>query len=92
MTLNEALAVKARGLTKEQIIAHLRAVAENNLRADIRTIERAWKENREAIQKYPAQSHSTGCPPSTAATNKTAGPKFESFVRSSTFSNCDRFR
>jgi hypothetical protein len=44
MTLNEALAVKARGLTKEQIIAHLRAVAENNLRADIRTIERAWKE------------------------------------------------
>ena len=35
---------KARGLTKEQIIAHLRAVAENNLRADIRTIERAWKE------------------------------------------------
>jgi hypothetical protein len=43
MTLNEALAVKARGLTKEQIIAHLRAVAENN-RADIRTIERAWKE------------------------------------------------
>ena len=44
MTLNEALAVKARGLTKEQIIAHLRAVAENNLRADIRTIERVWKE------------------------------------------------
>jgi hypothetical protein len=44
MTLNEALAVKARGLTKEQIIAHLRAVAENNLRADIRTIERALKE------------------------------------------------
>jgi hypothetical protein len=44
MTLNETLAVKARGLTKEQIIAHLRAVAENNLRADIRTIERAWKE------------------------------------------------
>ena len=44
MTLTEALAVKARGLTKEQIIAHLRAVAENNLRADIRTIERAWKE------------------------------------------------
>ena len=42
MTLNEALAVKARGLTKEQI--NLRAVAENNLRADIRTIERAWKE------------------------------------------------
>jgi len=41
MTLNEALAVKARGLTKEQIIAHLRAVAENNL--DIRTIERPWK-------------------------------------------------
>jgi hypothetical protein len=38
------LAVKARGLTKEQIIAHLRAVAEDNLRADIRTIERAWKE------------------------------------------------
>jgi hypothetical protein len=44
MTLNEALAVKARGLTKEQIIALLRTVAENNLRADIRTIERAWKE------------------------------------------------
>jgi hypothetical protein len=44
MTLTEALAVKARGLTKEQIIGHLRAVAENNLRADIRTIERAWKE------------------------------------------------
>ena len=44
MTLTEALAVKARGLTKEQIIAHLRAVAENNLRADIRTIERVWKE------------------------------------------------
>jgi|HubBroStandDraft_4_1064222.scaffolds.fasta_scaffold1623968_2 hypothetical protein len=39
MTLNEALAVKARGLTKEQIIAHLRAVAENNLRADIRIID-----------------------------------------------------
>ena len=47
MTLTEALAVKARGLTKEQIIAHLRAVAENNLRADIRTIERAWKENHQ---------------------------------------------
>ena len=44
MTLTEALAVKARGLTKEQIIAHLRAVAENNLRADVRTIERAWRE------------------------------------------------
>jgi hypothetical protein len=44
MTLTEALAVKARGLTKEQIIAHLRAVAEDDLRADIRTIERAWKE------------------------------------------------
>ena len=44
MTLNEALAVKARGLTKEQIIAHLRAVAESNLRADIRTIDRVWKE------------------------------------------------
>ena len=44
MTLTEALAVNARGLTKEQVIAHLRAVAENNLRADIRTIERAWKE------------------------------------------------
>jgi hypothetical protein len=41
MTLNEALAAKTRGLTKEQIIAQLRAVAENNLRADIRTIERA---------------------------------------------------
>jgi len=40
MTLNEALAVKARGLTKEQIIAHLRAVAENNLRADIRNLAR----------------------------------------------------
>jgi hypothetical protein len=60
MTLNEALAVKARGLTKEQIIAHLRAVAENNLRADIRTIERAWKEkpsegistNRPAIEGH----------------------------------------
>jgi hypothetical protein len=44
MTLTEALAVKARGPTKEQIIAHLRVVAEDNLRADIRTIERAWKE------------------------------------------------
>jgi hypothetical protein len=44
MTLTEALAVKARGLTKEQIIAHLRAAAENNLRADVRTIERAWRE------------------------------------------------
>ena len=43
MTLT--LAVKARGLTKEQIIALFRAVAENNLRADIRTIERAWKES-----------------------------------------------
>ena len=85
MTLNEALAVKARGLTKEQLIALLRAVAENNLRADIRTIERAWKQSV-AIQKYPAQSHSTGCPPSTAATNKTTGLKFKSFVRSSTFS------
>ena len=42
MTLT--LAVKARGLTKEQIIAHLCAVAESNLRADIRTIDRAWKE------------------------------------------------
>jgi hypothetical protein len=41
MTLSEALAVKARGLTKEQLIALLRTVAENNLRADIRTIERA---------------------------------------------------
>ena len=47
MTLNEALAVKARGLTKEQIIAHLRAVAESNLHADIRTIDRAWKENHQ---------------------------------------------
>jgi hypothetical protein len=47
MTLNEALAVKARGLTKEQIIAQLRAVAESNLRADIRTIDRAWKENHQ---------------------------------------------
>jgi hypothetical protein len=28
MTLNEALAAKTRGLTKEQIIAQLRAVAE----------------------------------------------------------------
>ena len=46
MTLTEALAVKARGVTKEQIIAHLREVAENNLCADIRTIERAWKEDR----------------------------------------------
>jgi hypothetical protein len=44
MTLSEALAVKARGLTKEQLIALLRTVAEDNLRADIRTIERAWKE------------------------------------------------
>jgi hypothetical protein len=35
MTLTEALAVKARGLTKEQIIVHLRAVAESNLRADV---------------------------------------------------------
>jgi hypothetical protein len=52
MTLNEALAAKTRGLTKEQIIAQLRAVAENNLRADIRTIERAGRKNREAIQKY----------------------------------------
>ena len=43
MTLHEAFAVKALGLTKEQIIAHLRAVAENNLRADILTIERAYK-------------------------------------------------
>ena len=43
MTLTEALAVKARGLTKEQIIAHLRAFSQNNLRADVRTIERAWK-------------------------------------------------
>ena len=43
MTLTEALAVKASGLNKEQIIAHLRAVAENNLRADIRTIDRVWK-------------------------------------------------
>jgi hypothetical protein len=33
-----------------------------------------------------AQPHSTGCPPSTTATNETAGPKFKSFVRSSTFS------
>jgi hypothetical protein len=44
MTLSEALAVKARGLTREQLVALLRADAENNLRADIRTIERAWKE------------------------------------------------
>ena len=50
MTLNEALAVKARGLTKEQIIAHLPAVAENNLRADIRTIERAWKEKPSGLE------------------------------------------
>jgi hypothetical protein len=48
MTMNEALAAKARGLTREQIIGQLRAVAESNLRADIRTIERAWKENRQA--------------------------------------------
>ena len=45
MTLTEALAVKARGLSKEQIIAHLRVVAESKLRADIRTIDRVWKEN-----------------------------------------------
>jgi hypothetical protein len=59
MTLTEALAVKARGLTKEQIIAHLRAVAGNNVGADIRTIERAWQEkpsealapNRPAIEE-----------------------------------------
>jgi hypothetical protein len=61
MTLNEALAAKARGLTKEQIVAQLRAVAENNLRADIRTIERAWKENRESNPEISAQPHSTGC-------------------------------
>jgi hypothetical protein len=36
MTLHEAFAVKALGLTKERIIAHLRTVTENNLRADIR--------------------------------------------------------
>ena len=57
MTLTEALAVKARGLTKEQIIAHLRAVAENNLRADIRTIERGWKEKpSEGISAGPTSS------------------------------------
>jgi hypothetical protein len=61
MTLNEALAVKARGLTKEQIIAHLRAVAENNLRADIRTIERAWKEKPSGLEgKTVKQSRNTG--------------------------------
>jgi hypothetical protein len=43
MTLQEAFAAKALGLTKEQIIAQLRAVAENNLRASILTIERAYK-------------------------------------------------
>ena len=64
MTLNEALAVKARGLTKEQIIAHLRAVAENNLRADIRTIERAWKEKPSGLEgKTMKQSRNTGTVP-----------------------------
>ena len=68
MTLNEALAVKARGLTKEQIIAHLRAVAENNLRADIRTIERAWKEK-------PSEGISVSAQPvdATQALNLSAG-------------------
>jgi hypothetical protein len=61
MTLTEALAVKARGLTKEQIIAHLRAVAENNLRADVRTIERAWREKpSEGISAAPTSSGQSG--------------------------------
>jgi hypothetical protein len=64
MTLNEALAVKARGLTKERIIAHLRGVAENNLRADIRTIERAWKEKPSGLEgKTVKQSRNTGTVP-----------------------------
>lgn len=64
MTLTEALAVKARGLTKEQIIAHLRGVAENNLRADIRTIERAWKEKPSGLEgKTVKQSRNTGTVP-----------------------------
>ena len=64
MTLNEALAAKTRGLTKEQIIAQLRAVAENNLRADIRTIERAWKEKPSGLEgKTMKQSRNTGTVP-----------------------------
>jgi hypothetical protein len=35
------------------------------------------------ISSHP---HSTGCPPSTIATKETAGRKFKSLVRSSTFS------
>jgi hypothetical protein len=70
MTLNEALAVKARGLTKEQLIALLREVAENSRR---HSHNRAGLEGK-TVKKYPAKSHSTGCPPSTAATNKTARP------------------
>jgi hypothetical protein len=31
--------------------------------------------------EIPTQPHSTGCRPSTTATNKTAGPKFKLFVR-----------
>jgi hypothetical protein len=31
--------------------------------------------------EIPTQPHSTGCPPSTTATNKTARPKFKLFVR-----------
>ena len=64
MTLTEALAVKARGLAKEQIIAHLRAVAENNLRADVRTIERAWREKpSEGISAAPTSSGHIEQPP-----------------------------
>ena len=71
MTLNEALAVKARGLTKEQLIALLRAVAENNLRADIRTIERAWKLKNTGIGSpiRPAVRRQL------AERNRTPGPK-----------------
>ena len=57
MTLTEALAVKARDLTKEQIIAHLRAAAENDLRTDVRTIDRAWREKpSEGIRAGPISS------------------------------------
>jgi hypothetical protein len=66
MTLTEALAVKARGLTKEQIIAHLRAVAEDNLRADIRTnraglegktIRRHWRQIGQQLKTTARPRH-----------------------------------
>ena len=57
MTLNEALAVKARGLTKEQVIALLRRGEQPSRR---HSHDRAGLEGK-AVKKHPAQPHSSGC-------------------------------